>query len=63
MIYKGGIGVHQRWTAWMNIENPTITVAEAVQKLKDLGNEILEVDEVNRRIKVMDVSSDEGGMI
>lgn len=54
IIGKGaGLGVRQEWEAWMNIENPDLSVDDAVIKLKDLGNEIIEVDHENRRIKVL----------
>lgn len=63
MNYKGGVVIHQEWTAWMNVENPDMSVDEAVAKLKDLGNDILEIDYDNRRIKVMHETSDKGGVI
>lgn len=53
MILKGQLGVKQEWTAWMNIANPDLSVDEAVEKLKNLGNNILEIDYDNRRVKVM----------
>lgn len=59
MKYKGAVVIRQEWTAWMNIENPDLSVEDAVKKLKALGNDILEVDEANRRIKVMHEVSDE----
>lgn len=57
MLLKGLTGVHQEWTAWMNVENPDMTMEEAVKKLKKLGNKVLEVDEENRRVKVMHETS------
>lgn len=48
-----GLGLRQEWTAWMEIANPDLSVDDAVKKLKDLGNNILEVDKKNRRIKVL----------
>lgn len=53
MILKGQLGVKQEWTAWMNVANPDLSIDDAVKRLKDLGNNILEVDRKNRRIKVM----------
>lgn len=53
MKAKAGILIKQEWEAWMNIENPDLSVDEAVKKLKDLGNNILEIDRKNRRVKVM----------
>lgn len=38
--------------AWMYIANPDIDPDTAATKLKELGNEILEIDYKNRRIKV-----------
>lgn len=62
MKYKGGLFIKQEWTAWMNVENPDLSMDDAVQKLEDLGNEILEIDEENRRIKVMHVETDDDTM-
>lgn len=53
MKAKAGILIRQEWEAWMNIDNPDLSVDEAVKKLKDLGNNILKIDRKNRRIKVM----------
>lgn len=53
MKAKAGILIKQEWEAWMNIDNPDLSVDEAVKKLKDLGNNILEIDRKNRRVKVM----------
>lgn len=39
--------------AWMNIANPDLSVDDAVDKLRALGNDIIEVDYDNRRIKVL----------
>ena len=46
--------------AWMQVSNPELTMEDAVLKLEQLGNEILEVDEINRRIKVMDETVETG---
>lgn len=59
MKYKGKVLVRQEWEAWMNVENPDMTVDEAVAKLKGLGNDILEIDYDNRRVKVMHVNSED----
>lgn len=37
---------------WVEIANPKMSMSEAVAKLKDLGNNILKLDEKNRRIKI-----------
>lgn len=55
---KAGVRIKTHWEAWMNIENPDLSVEDAVKKLKDLGNEIIEVDHENRRIKVLNEVSD-----
>lgn len=41
----------------MNIANPSLSVSEAVEKLKALGNEVIEVDKKNRRVKVLQLDS------
>ena len=43
----------------MDIANPALSVESAVEKLRALGNEILDVDYAGRRIKVMRVDSNE----
>lgn len=58
IIGKGQLGIKQHWEAWMNIENPDLSVNDAVAKLKDLGNTILEIDHANRRIKVLNEVSE-----
>lgn len=50
--------VRQIWDAWMSPAEH-LTMDEAVEKLKELGNEILEVDKKNRKIKVLHVDSDD----
>lgn len=49
-----GVPTEIRMYAWMQLEKPEMTIEEAVAELKELGNEILEIDEKNRRIKVAD---------
>lgn len=44
---------------WANLENPDLTMEQAVAKLEALGNEVVEVDEKNRRIKLRHVENDE----
>lgn len=39
--------------AWMGIANPDMSIEDAVTKLKELGNQIIEIDKVGRRIKVI----------
>lgn len=53
MKYKIPLNATLEADAWMNIANPALTVEEAVEKLKSLGNKILEVDKNLRRVKVM----------
>lgn len=55
-MYTAETPVSIRMYAWMNIEKPGMTMEEAVAELTSLGNEILEIDEKNRRIKVADVT-------
>lgn len=43
-----------KMVAWMQIEDDSVSVDEAVEQLKDMGNRVLEVDTDNRRIKVAD---------
>lgn len=38
--------------AWMNIDNPDMSIEDAVKELESIGNKILEIDKKNRRIKV-----------
>ncbi len=38
--------------AWLEIANPNLSVSEAVELLKELGNQIIKVDHENRRILV-----------
>lgn len=53
ILGNAGLGIHQKWEAWMTLENPDMSMEDAVKKLKSLGNKIIEVDKENRRIKVM----------
>lgn len=41
-------------TVWMEVDNPDLTMEEAAESLREMGNEVLEVDEENRRVKVLD---------
>jgi len=38
--------------AWMYIANPKLSIDEAVDVLKELGNKIIKIDKKNRRILV-----------
>lgn len=62
IIGKGQLGIKQHWEAWMKF-NPRknhggMHWSEAVKKLEDLGNPILEVDKVRHRIKVLNEVSE-----
>lgn len=54
----GQMLIRQEWEAWMEIANPDLSVEDAVTKLREMGNEILEVDHEGRRVKVMHVKPD-----
>lgn len=45
MIYKGGIGIGQHWQAWLHLENPAVTLNQAIKRLqnkhfKETGNKL-----------------------
>ncbi len=50
--------VRQQWEGWAGI-GAHLTVEEGVEKLRALGNTILEVDVPGRRAKIMHVDSDD----
>lgn len=61
MSKPAGISIKQRWEVWYNVANPDKTVKQAIddlqeQCMKELGHKmkILEIDEENRRFKVLD---------
>jgi len=51
-----------KWEAWMYIANPDLSFSDAVEKLKALGNPIIELDEAGRRVKVLQQSVDPKGL-
>lgn len=38
--------------AWLKIERDDMTIEEAVEKAREAGNNIIEIDEEGRRIKI-----------
>lgn len=57
-IFKTQVKARLEAEAWMNVANPNLTMEQAVEKLEALGNEILEIDYGNRRVKVMQETLD-----
>lgn len=62
---KGGLSIKQEWECWYNLENPDVTLNEAIDKLqkqaiKENGKKmkILEKDYLNKRVKVLYVTSE-----
>lgn len=52
---EGEVAAAVRAEAWLTLDDPTMTMDQAVAELTALGNTILEVDEAGRRVKCMDV--------
>lgn len=44
-----------RAEGWLTIEDPDMSMEDAIQLLHSLGNVILELDPEHRRIKVLDI--------
>jgi hypothetical protein len=38
------------------LENPSMTMEEAIKNIKSLGNQIIEVDEKQKRIRILDTN-------
>jgi hypothetical protein len=39
-------------SAWMTIANPDMSVQEAIEKLTRMGNQVVEVDHEQRRLRI-----------
>lgn len=53
MYAESNIKTKLELEAWAKLENPNVTIEEAVKKLKSIaGNRIIEIDEKNRMIKI-----------
>lgn len=49
---KTGTRVQVAMRAWASIDNPDLSVDEAVERLRELGNTIYRVDYENRRVQI-----------
>lgn len=52
---EGEIATALRAEGWLSLEDPEMTMEQAIAELTALGNTIIEIDEAGRRVKVMDV--------